>query len=194
MNSQDATFAIYRSREEIKKAVQSFTKFGFDKSSLLVFQSNPNGSKDFTQVLKYQFKNGAIIGAIAGAEILGAIAISGTGVMDGSKWIILTGGILVGGILGAAAGTLVGIGTPDPAAKRYGQYLQSGGILLSVHSENPQQIQQVEEILSATGGQDIQLLNEKKLGPKQIWKLSISINYRPKLQSKPRAHSIKDKI
>lgn len=83
MNSQDATFAIYRSREEIKMAVQ-----------------------------------------------------------------------------GAAAGTLVGVGTPDPAAKRYGQYLQSGGILISVHSESPQQIQQAKKILSAIGGQDIQLLNE----------------------------------
>ncbi|MBN8538174.1 MAG: hypothetical protein J0M15_14065 [Deltaproteobacteria bacterium] len=160
MNSQDATFAIYRSREEIKKAVQSFTKFGFDISSLLVFQSKRNGSKDFSQVQKYQLKNGAIIGAIAGAAIVGAIALSGIGGLNGGRWIMLTGGIIVGGILGATAGTLVGVGTPDPAAKRYGQYLQSGGILISVHSESPQQIQQAKKILSATGGQDIQLLNE----------------------------------
>jgi hypothetical protein len=162
MNSKDATFAIYRTREEIKVAVHSFVKLGFKKSALWVFQSKANGSKDFSQFQKYQFKNGAAIGALAGAIILGAVFMVAARHINDNRWLLMTGGIVFGGLLGAAAGTLIGIGTPNPAAKRYGQYLQSGGILLSMHSESPKQVQQAKEILSATGGQDIQLINELK--------------------------------
>ncbi len=162
MNSKDATFAIYRDRAEIKVAVHSLIELGFNKSTITTFQSKCGGSKDFSQVLKYQFKNGAVIGAIVGT-VLGSVFFAiANGELFGSRLIMMLVDILFGGLLGAAGGTLVGIGTPDPAAKRYGQYLQSGGILLSVYGENPKQIQQAKEVLSATGGQDIQLINELK--------------------------------
>jgi uncharacterized membrane protein len=162
MNTKDATFAIYRNQDEIKVAIHSFVKLGFNKSALWAFQSKRNGSKDFSQVQKYQFKNGAIIGAAVGAILIGGFFMFVDKELIGSRLIMIFVGIFIGALLGAAGGFLVGIGTPDPAAKRYGQYLQSGGILLSVHSENPKQIQQAQEVLTETGGQDIQLINELK--------------------------------
>jgi hypothetical protein len=159
MNSKDATFAIYRNEEEIKLAIQSFLQLGFDRSELWAFQSKLHGAKDFSQVQKYQFKKGAFIGAVFGV-LVGAFAMLARGELVANHWTLMILGVFAGGVLGAAIGTLVGIGTPDPAAKRYGQYLQSGGILLSVHSENPKQILQAQEILRTTGGQDIQLINE----------------------------------
>lgn len=162
MNTKDATFAIFRDREEIKVAVRSFLKLGFAESALWAFQVKKNGTKDFSQVQKSEFKNGAILGAIVGATFAGIFFISTNSELFGSRSMMILGGIFLGALVGAAGGTLVGIGTPTPAAKRYGQYLESGGILFSVHSDSPKQIQQAQEILFATGGQDIQLINELK--------------------------------
>jgi len=162
MNTKDATFAIYRDREEIKIALQSFRKLGFNNSALWAFQPKPKGSKDFNQVQKYQFKNGALMGAIWGAALVGALFVFIDTEQVGGQLMMITMGVFIGALFGAVAGILVGIGTPDPAAKRYGQYLHSGGILLSVHSENPEQIEQAQQVLAATGGQDIQLIDEFK--------------------------------
>jgi hypothetical protein len=162
MNANDGTFAIFRNRDEVKVAVHSFLKLGFNKSALWVFQSKLNHSKDFFQFPKYQVKTCLGIGAIVGAIIVGTIATVSIGELSGGLWTMMAVGIPFGALFGAAAGTLVGIGIPDPAAKRYGQYLRSGGILLSVHSNSPKQVRQANEILSATGGQDIQLMNELK--------------------------------
>jgi hypothetical protein len=162
MNSKDATFAIYRTREEIKVAARSFAKLGFENSAIWVFQSKPRGSKDFSQVQKYQFKTGAVIGALVGAALsIGFFMLINTETIN-NRWVLMSVGVLIAGLFGAAGGTLVGVGTPDPAAKRYGQYLQSGGILMSVHSDSPNQVKQAHEVLSATGGQDIQVINEMK--------------------------------
>ncbi len=161
MNNQNATFAIYHDRKEIRQAVRSFTKLGFDESDLWAFQARESGSKDFSKVQKFHFTKGAIGGAIVGLILVGVFLSIADRELLSSRWLIL-GIVLIGGLFGAAAGTLIGIGTPDPTAKRYGQYLDSGGILLSVHSETPEQIQQAREVLLATGGQDIHVMNEFK--------------------------------
>ncbi len=160
MSTKDASFAIYRNRDEIRIAVRSLLKLGFQNSDLMIFQAKHGGAQDFQQVQKYQIKKGAILGAPIGAIILGGIGFAAGGQLSGSPLGIMAAAAALGLVLGAVCGTLVGIGTPDPAAKRYGQYLKSGGILLSVHNQNLQQIQKAQKVLSATGGQDIQLINE----------------------------------
>ncbi len=159
MKPNEATFAIYRDREEIKTALRSFVKLGFNRSDILTFQAREHGSKDFGQIQKYQFKTGAIVGAIFGSILVGGSFVFFNFATMSSRWFLIIPGIFIGAVVGAAGGMLVGIGIPDTAAKRYGQYLQAGGILLSVQSQNPEQIKQAQSILSATGGQDIHLMN-----------------------------------
>jgi hypothetical protein len=155
-----AIFAIYHSRTEINVAIDALKKLGFKKSSFWISRANIKGSKDFPYVTKYQVKTGAIFGALLGAAIFGAAFMLGEIAPLANRFLILIAGLFVGGLAGLAAGTLVGIGTPDLAAKRYGQYLQSGGILFSVQNKNLIQWQQARAILLATGGQDIQSKNE----------------------------------
>lgn len=162
MNINDATFAIYRDQGEIKIALQSLKKLGFIKTAMSVYQTKKYGSKDFPQVQKFQYIYSSIIGSVIGIFIASGFFIFAKVDYVGSRFIFIILGIFFGGLLGAAGGLLVGIGTPDPAAKRYGQYLQSGGILLSVHCNTPKQFQQAQEVLSSTGGQDIQVINEIK--------------------------------
>lgn len=160
MNPKEATFAIYRDQSEIKVAMHSLIKLGFARSDISTFQSKAYGDKDFSQVLLYQLRNGAIAGAIVGAVLGSVFFMVVGGHLLGSHLLVMIVDSLLGGLVGAVCGTLVGIATPSPPAKRHGQYLQSGGILLSVHSDTAKQIDLAQAVLTATGGQDIHLINE----------------------------------
>lgn len=162
MNSNDATFAVFRDRKAVQGAIESLRKLGFKTSAISLFQSQPGAYEDFSQVPSYQIKTSAIVGAGSGAIIVGAYFLFLAGTIDGSRVLLILAGVFAGALLGAAVGLLVGIGVPDSAGKRYGQYLHSGGILVSVHADNPQQVLQAMESLTSAGGEDIQLINEIK--------------------------------
>lgn len=170
MKNKKATFAIFKNRTEIRTAIRSLLKLGFKDRDLAVMQPN-FGAKDFPQVQKNQVLNGAMLGAVIGAFIAGCLYLFiGPGVdshavgVDGSVMRATMMGffsLLVGAVAGAACGALVGVGTPDPVGKRYGQYMHAGGILLSVESDNDVQAARAENILMASGGQDVHVANEK---------------------------------
>lgn len=61
----------------------------------------------------------------------------------------------VGGAVGGIAGTLIGMGIPEYEAKRYEGRVKSGGILLSVHSDNSDWTKKAKNILESTGAQDV---------------------------------------
>lgn len=171
MKTKKATFAIYKNKAEIRTAIKSLLRLGFKDRSLAVMQPVLHGAKDFPQVQKNQLTNGAVFGAILGAFIAGGLYLFfGSDMNSHSVGVDTTAfrgtvaaavAILLGAIAGAASGALVGIGTPDRLGKRYGQYMHSGGILLSVESDSDEQAKRAEEILMATGGQDVHVANEK---------------------------------
>ena len=66
---------------------------------------------------------------------------------------------LSGAAIGAAvcgiAGGLIGMGIPEIEARRYEGKLQEGNILISVHTENAEEVTQAEVIFKHAGAQDI---------------------------------------
>jgi len=66
----------------------------------------------------------------------------------------------VGGAVGGLTGALIGMGIPEYEAKRYEGRVKDGGILLSVHSDNSNEIKKAKEILERTGAQDISSTGE----------------------------------
>jgi hypothetical protein len=64
-------------------------------------------------------------------------------------------GVGAGGAVGGIAGALVGMGIPEFEAKRYEGRVKNGGILLSVHSDNPVRAKRSREILENLGAKDI---------------------------------------
>jgi hypothetical protein len=169
-NDNRAIFAIYQTKSEVKEAIRALRKIGFNENDLAASQPIKDGAQDFPQVQKNQIRNGAFFGAILGAFIVGGIYLymsTRSTALVGSEYLMMNSifaavsSIVLGALAGAACGTLVGIGTPDPAAKRYGQYMHAGGILMSVHCKSPQQMDQAEKALMATGGQDIHLGDER---------------------------------
>lgn len=166
-----ATFAIFKRKSELYRLIDAIKKMGFNSNKLSFYQPNENGPRDFAQVQKNQVLNGAYIGSVLGMLIIGCaylfigseIVTAATEVHEFSLMNNVVGGILAlgfGGLVGAACGALVGIGTPDPAGKRYGQYLHSGGILVSIESNDAERAAQAKRILENTGGQEIHLADE----------------------------------
>ncbi len=55
-------------------------------------------------------------------------------------------GAAVGATVGGVAGALVGLGLPEYEAKQYEGKLKKGIILISVHTENVDQVKSVKKI------------------------------------------------
>lgn len=176
-----AVFAVYHTMNEVKQVFKTLKRLGLSTKNFSFFQP-VEGDQDFPQVQKYQIKNGAIIGAFLGAFIIGGLflfigyRIAMTS--DTRPPLFVFGGflgalvsIVVGGIVGAACGTLAGIGTPDPVGKRYGQLINSGGILLSVQNDDPVEGEKTLQVLKAFGGADPHIADEQS-----TWKTAVHEN------------------
>jgi len=171
-NQNTALFGIFKKRSEIDEAIQMLKKVGFASKDITIMFPEEQGPQDFPQVQKNQLFNGALLGAIVGVIVVGTIggfmaagafpsfsfSNSNTSMAGPILTVILS--VFIGGVAGGACGLLVGIGTPDPAAKRYGQYVHAGGILLSVQSTNSQQLESAKAILDQSGAEDINAIDE----------------------------------
>jgi hypothetical protein len=106
--------------------------------------------------------SGAVIGGALGwLAGTGALAIPGLGPFIAAGPIMAAlAGIGVGGAIGGFTGALVGMGIPEYEAKRYEGRLQKGGILLSVHCDTSEEIDEAKEIMKRTGGEDISSTSE----------------------------------
>jgi hypothetical protein len=169
-NQNTALFGIFRSRSETVAAIDLLKKDGFSSADISVLFPENQGAQDFPQVQKNQLRNGAIVGAIVGVILVGTL---GGAVAAGVFPSLYAGGssvtatvmtvlisVVLGGVAGAACGTLVGIGTPDPAGKRYGQYIHAGGILLSVNCTSAKKLESARLILDRAGAEDINDIDE----------------------------------
>jgi hypothetical protein len=72
----------------------------------------------------------------------------------------MLGGIGVGTTIGGLTGALIGLGIPEYEARRYEGRIRRGGILLSVHCDNPDWAKQARHILHQTGAEDVAATGE----------------------------------
>lgn len=172
-----ATFGIYKNEAEIKIARDALVQSGFSASQISVMYPRKSGPKDFSQVQRNQFKTGAMLGAPIGSILIGifgvtmAVDITPTlGVLTylSPGWIIFFS-VIGGALVGAVAGALIGAGTPVPAGQRYGEYMNIGGILLSVHISNDEESQRANKILQETNASDVNDVAESA-----SWKAAIA--------------------
>jgi hypothetical protein len=161
-----AVYGIYPTFASVEIAVNALKASAFRNTDISVLYSENIGSKDVAQ-WKGETKapEGAVAGAGGGAiagGVLGWLASMGTLAIPGVGPLVAAGPLMaalagagVGGAVGGVAGALIGLGIPEHEAKQYEGRIKSGGILLSIHSDNPESTQRAREILERTGAQDI---------------------------------------
>ena len=167
-----AAFGIYSNRSNVDHGVETMKLAGFRNTDISVLFPDNSGSKDFAHEKSTKAPEGAVAGGTSGAVLggalgwlagIGALAIPGVGPFIAAGPIIaLLGGLGVGGAVGGLTGALVGAGIPEYEAKRYEGRIRKGGILLSVHCDDPDWIRRAEKILKDTGAEDIASAAEVK--------------------------------
>jgi uncharacterized membrane protein len=174
LNDGKATFGIFKNLSEVRSARLILNSLGFANSDIAVLYPSRKGPQDFEQRRQMIIKKGALIGSAVGGVVFFVISIFMTAQMGAlgalasinpppNLWALMTlnvVGLFSGLILGAAAGAMVGMGIPERAARRYGDYVDAGGILMSVHVEDAEKAHAAQAVLERTGAQDVNLLKE----------------------------------
>ena len=63
--------------------------------------------------------------------------------------------VAAGATVGGVTGALVGLGIPEIEAKRYEGKIRGGNLLVSVHTENADEVKRAEQIFKAARADDI---------------------------------------
>jgi hypothetical protein len=91
-----------------------------------------------------------------GFSAIGALVIPGIGSFIAvGPMIAALSGAAVSAAAGGLAGGLIGTGISEFEAKRYESKIKEGRILISVHTEKPEEMARAKEILLENGAQDI---------------------------------------
>jgi hypothetical protein len=165
-----AVFGIYPTYASVENGVDALKLAGFRNTDISVLFPGNVGTKDFAHEKNTKAPEGAAAGAGTGAVVggalgwlagIGALAIPGLGPFIAAGPIMSAlAGVGVGGTIGGLTGALIGMGIPEYEAKRYEGRIKAGGILLSVHSDDPNWTKKGGEILKNTGAQDISSTGE----------------------------------
>lgn len=160
-----AVLGIYEDYSTVENAVDVLKEAGFRNTDVSVLFPQRAGSKEFARDKGTRAPEGAVAGAGTGALLggtlgwlagIGALAIPGLGpIIAAGPLMASLAGIGVGGAVGGIGGALIGMGIPENLAKRYEIRVKEGGMLLSVHSDNPEWAKRAMDILERTGAQDI---------------------------------------
>lgn len=165
-----SVFCITTTLGQADRIVDRLKTEDFSSNDISVLFPDKRSTRDFAHEKNTKAPEGAVAGASAGAVIggalgwiagIGALAIPGVGPFIAAGPIMAAlGGVAVGGAVGGIAGGLIGLGIPEIEAKRYEGKVKEGNILISVHTENSDEIHMAKEIFADEGAQDICVTGE----------------------------------
>src|SRR6187402_1721323 len=164
-----AVFCIVNANQAAS-VVDRLKAAAFSNSDISVLMPDRSGTKDFAVDNSTKAPEGAATGAGTGAALggglgwlagIGALAIPGLGPLIAAGPIMAAlGGAAVGGAVGGLTGALVGLGIPEYEAKRYEGKVKDGNVLISVHTEDSEEVKRAKEIFKEAGAQDISSTGE----------------------------------
>ena len=163
--SQKSVFCIANSTLQAERIVSALKAEGFSNNDISALFPDKAGTRDFAHEKGTKAPEGAAAGASAGAVLggalgwlagIGALAIPGVGPFVAAGPIAAAlSGVAVGGAVGGITGSLIGLGIPEYEAQRYEGKIKEGGILLSVHTDDSEQLKAAKQIFERCGAQDI---------------------------------------
>lgn len=168
-----AVFCILRNEVQAIRVVERLKNSGFSNNDISVVMADNFGTREFAIENQTKTPEGAAVGASTGAAVggvlgwltgVGAFAIPGLGpfIAAGPIMAALSGAAVVG-TLGGIGGALIGMGIPEFEARRYEGRVNSGSVLLSVHTEDADEAERARSIFETEGAEDVQSSNEAAL-------------------------------
>lgn len=163
--SKKSVFCITTSRGQAEQVVSQLKAANFSNNDISVLFPDKETSRDFAHEKNTKAPEGAVTGAGTGGLLggalgwiagIGALAIPGVGPFIAAGPIMAAlSGAAIGAAAGGIAGGLIGLGIPELEAKRYEGKIKAGNILISVHTENSDEISRAKDIFTKAGAQDI---------------------------------------
>ncbi len=156
--SKQSVFCLATSLVQAEKIVDQLKDANFSSNDISVLMPDKSTTRDFAHEKHTKAPEGVATGASAGGVVggalgwiagIGALAIPGAGpfIAAGPIMAALSGAAL-GATVGGIAGGLIGLGIPEIEAKRYEGKIREGNILISVHTENSEEITRAKDILT----------------------------------------------
>ena len=163
--SKKSVICIATSRNQADQIVNQLKNANFSNNDISALFADKNTNRDFAHEKNTKAPEGAVTGAGTGGVVggalgwiagIGALAIPGVGPFIAAGPIIAAlSGVAIGAAIGGIAGGLIGLGIPELEAKRYEGKIKAGNILISVHTDNSEEITRAKEIFTQAGAQDI---------------------------------------
>jgi hypothetical protein len=170
--AKKAVFCIAKSDAQAARIVEDARSAGFSSNDISVLFPDKQGTRDFAHEQHTKAPEGATTGAVGGGLLggvagwlvgIGSLAIPGLGAFVAAGPIMAAlGGAAAGAAAGGLTGALIGLGMPEYEAKRYEGKVKGGGILISVHTEDGEEVTRAKEIFKRDGAEDISYTGEKK--------------------------------
>ena len=165
-----AVFCIAQNVEQVEHIVSRLRSAGFSNNDISVLFPDKAGTQDFAHEKHTKAPEGAAIGGTTGIGVgavlgwlagIGSLAIPGVGPFIAAGPILAAlSGAAVGAATGSLAGGLIGLGIPEYEAKRYEGKIKGGSALISVHTENSQELSRAKEIFEQAHAEDISSTTE----------------------------------
>jgi hypothetical protein len=168
--SKSSVICIAKSESQAIDIVNQLKSANFSCNDISVLFPDKTGTKDFAHEQHTKAPEAATTGGVTGGVLggalgwlagIGALAIPGVGPFIAAGPIMAAlGGAAIGGAVGGITGALVGMGIPEYEAKRYEGKVKSGNVLISVHTENSDEIRRAKDIFEKSGAEDISSTGE----------------------------------
>jgi hypothetical protein len=163
--STKSVFCIASSRTQAELIVDRLQRANFSSNDISVLFPDKETTRDFVHEKNTKAPEGIATGAGTGGVVggalgwlagIGALAIPGVGpVIAAGPILAALSAAAVGAAVGGIAGGLIGLGIPELEAKRYEGKIKAGNILISVHTEDSDEIETAEKIFKDAGAEDI---------------------------------------
>lgn len=168
--SKKSVICITKSEAQASIIVDNLKSEGFSNNDISALFPDKAGTRDFAHEKGTKAPEGAAAGAGGGALLggalgwlagIGALAIPGVGPFVAAGPIAAAlSGAAIGGAAGGVAGALIGLGIPEYEAKQYEGKVKGGGILISVHTEDGDEIKRAKRIFEDAGAEDVSATGE----------------------------------
>jgi hypothetical protein len=171
-----AVFGLVDSESQAERIVDNLKAAGFSNNDISVLFPDKAGTRDFAHEKATKAPEGAAAGAGTGTVVggvlgwlvgIGSLAIPGVGPFIAAGPIMAAlAGAGVGAAVGGLSGALIGMGIPEYEAKQYEGKIKQGNILISVHSEDSDEVKRAKEIFERAGAHDISSTGEESVPKK----------------------------